>query len=430
MFGRRKRKPQDEDDPLVPHGLIWQATDEPSEPAEIDSAAAKYSNELVNFALPQEDRTQSPVVAPSQIANVQQPRPTPADSGPTKLGAISPPIPWPSPRTASVIRRMPPPTTVLVVQGATAPKVAVPQRPPQPTLPDVPFAQPRNEVEIVDLTITAEPAQSSRRRKAMIRFLQSLRQGVGNSRDVVIKFLSQVRGTAWNAYQSIDLQARLHNLKVAAEKSGGDLTSRSRLAGQSFQQWCGSTGLRLLRMKSTFGRFSSGAIRNSAERSADFARRIRSHRFRIRIQKTARAYELIQQSRLAWAAQQEAIRREPRFWTSLAMAVLSALLTLGVISAVSHYAPGADASNKAVANPPSRDSIVINPTVVVGPGTAARTPKASAAASVRSVAKPSPSQENGAQKTATRPAHRDPDDDYVAPNTYHYYGPNGKPANR
>jgi hypothetical protein len=144
--------------------------------------------------------------------------------------------------------------------------------------------------------------------------------------------------------------------------------------------------------------------------------------------KPARAHELIQQGRLAWAQREQAIRREPRLWMSMTMAALSALLTLAVISAVSHYAPGADASNKAVANPSKYDSGVINPKIVVGPRTSGTNTEASG--SPRSVAsrraKPASGQENSKPTTTTRRAHGNPNEDYVAPDTYHYYGTNGK----
>src|SRR5262249_13108572 len=100
-------------------------------------------------------------------------------------------------------------------------------------------------------------------------------------------------------------------------------------------------------------------------------------------------------------------------------------LTLGVISAVSHYAPGADASNKAVGNPSKQG---INPKIVVGPRTPPTTTQASgstrSAASLQ--AKPASARENSTPRTAARRTHRNPDQDYVAPDAYHYYGTNGK----
>src|SRR5262249_8390361 len=154
--------------------------------------------------------------------------------------------------------------------------------------------------------------------------LQSLGQRVGSIRDAIASFLGQVRGTAHDAYRSINLRSRIQGLKLAKEKCVATLSSRSRLAGQSLQRWWRSSLSGMGRMKS-----------------------IRDYKLHIRIVKPVRAHELIKRSRLAWAEREDAIRREPRLWMSLMMAALSAMLTMGVISAVSHYAPGADASNKA-----------------------------------------------------------------------------------
>ena len=49
MFGNRKRKHQEDEESLVPHGLIWHATEEPATPEE----AAKSEEALgytVNYA--------------------------------------------------------------------------------------------------------------------------------------------------------------------------------------------------------------------------------------------------------------------------------------------------------------------------------------------------------------------------------------------
>src|SRR5262245_29858614 len=84
MFLRRKPKAKpDREEPLVPHGLIWQAT------------ARKE---------PQ------PAPPPPGSPTPNQPKPrtdTRFDRPPSarKLGAISPPMAWPSPRIQEIPRR-------------------------------------------------------------------------------------------------------------------------------------------------------------------------------------------------------------------------------------------------------------------------------------------------------------------------------------
>ena len=428
MFGRRKRKSQEEEGLLVPHGLIWQATDEPREPTRSDPTLLKSAAEVVRTPSPQEKRPAISIVPPSPVSNTQSPTLTRADASPARLGAISPPIPWPSPETASVIRRIPPPAISPVVPSATVPSPAEPQAQPLP-LPHYSPTTPQREVEVVDLATTAQAAESPRLREAMAQVLESLGERVRSIRAAFSGFGRQVRGIAPDTYQSINLRSQLHGLKLAEEKWVSRFSSWSWSAVVSFQHWWGSNLSRMARMKSAVGRFLSETSRSSGARSANWGRRIRNHKLRIRIVKPAGVQELIKRSRLAWAKREEAIRRRPRLWMSMTMAALSAMLTLGIISAVSHYAPGADASNQAVTNPAKHNSGVINPKIVAGPRASGMTTQASG--SPRSVAsrqaKTASTPENRTQRTTTRQAHRNEEnDDYVAPDTYHYYGMNGK----
>ena len=427
MFGRRNRKPQEEEDPLVPHGLIWQATDEPRQPTESDPQL-KSSAEVAQTPSPHEKPPATSVGPPSRVSSTQPPPLTVADASRAKLGAISPPIPWPSPKTASVIRRLPPPTTSPVLPSVTVPSLTEPQKHPPPLLHDAPKTPPRDEVKVVNLGTTAQAAESSRRPGTISQVLESLGQRVGSIRAAISGFWGQLRDTGRDASAAINFRSCLEGLKRAQEKCVGTLSSWSRLAGRSFEHWWRSNRSRMARMKSAFGRFCSETSRSSVARWANLGQRIRNHKLRIRIVKPAGAHQLIKRSKLVWAAREHAIRREPRLWTSMTMAALSAILTLGVISAVSHYAPGADASNKAVANPPKHNSGAINPKIVVGPRTSGTTTQASR--STRSFAsrpaQPAWARQNSRPKTATRRADRNPDEGYVAPDTYRYYGMNGK----
>jgi hypothetical protein len=179
----------------------------------------------------------------------------------------------------------------------------------------------------------------------------------------------------------------------------------------------------MARVKYSVGEFSSTAMKTSITRSADFAERVRNHRIRIRIVRSANAQGLIQRSKLAWAARRDAVRREPRLWTSLGMGALSALLTLGLIS------PGRNSSNRAS----QTGSSTVEPASLLAPQTALastrQTAKAShnnAAAHKLAPANPSPIATQSKPNPVTRPPHHNDDEDYVAPNSYHYYGSRGK----
>ena len=153
MFARRKRK-DPEDEPLVPHGLIWQATDDPESVDDATSANSHVSSEVIEMPLRNDIRSQGDAAGPGSVVGNTSSGSSQSNPAPGKLGAISPPIPWPSPRTASVIRRVPPPTepalpTSPANQTASAEREleAPPKRPPQP-VPDRPPAQAQKQQKL------------------------------------------------------------------------------------------------------------------------------------------------------------------------------------------------------------------------------------------------------------------------------------------
>jgi len=335
MFARRKRK-DPEDEPLVPHGLIWQATDDPESVDDAASADSHVSSEVIEMPLRNDVRSQGDVAVPGSVAGNASPGSGQSTPTPGKLGAISPPIPWPSPRTASVIRRVPPPTEPALPappanQTASAKREleAPPKRPPQPA-PDQPPARAQQKLEIVE----PQRAQESQGLSIFIpvtRALGSLGQLAGNAFDGTVRSLRNSRGRVLTIYESIDLQAQIRRARHTTEKwvLGGIAGSRS--IQDRFQAWWKSCESGIVRSRLAVASFSSNAARSSVSRSADLVQRARAQKVRIRIPKPAGMQALIQRSRMALASRREAFRRDSRLWTSLAMAALSALLTLGVI---------------------------------------------------------------------------------------------------
>src|SRR5215467_14977340 len=175
MFGRRKRKsPKEEEDLLVPHGLIWQATDEPRQTAESGPTLLNSAAAVVRTPSPHEKPPALSVVPPSRVSTPEPPPLAPTDDPrPARLGAISPPILWPSPKTASMIRRNPLPTAPPVLPDEKIASLTKPQK--QPPLPDhaLTAAEP-NEVEVVDLTTTVQAAESSHPPETLAQIMQSL----------------------------------------------------------------------------------------------------------------------------------------------------------------------------------------------------------------------------------------------------------------
>src|SRR2546430_8389800 len=76
MFGNRKRKLQEEDESLVPHGLIWHATEEPTPTPEEVAKNEEALGYTINYAREMERvrRAQSPQPA-EQAPDVASPAP-------------------------------------------------------------------------------------------------------------------------------------------------------------------------------------------------------------------------------------------------------------------------------------------------------------------------------------------------------------------
>jgi len=307
MFARRKRKGL-EDEPLVPHGLIWQATDDPESVDDAASANSHVSSEVTEMPLRNDIRSQGDAAVPgSAVGNTSlgsgQSTPTPG-----KLGAISPPIPWPSPRTASVIRRVPPPTepalpTSPANQTASADREleAPPKRPPQP-VPDQPVAraQQRHKLEIIE----PAPTPGSHGRSIFIpvtRALASLGQVVGNAFDGRVRSLRNSRRKVMTTYESLNLQAQIRRARHTTGKwvQGGIAGSRS--AQDRFQAWWASRKPDIVRSRSAVAGFSSRAVNGFTARSADLVQRARAYRVRIRVEKSASMQAVVQRSRMALA---------------------------------------------------------------------------------------------------------------------------------
>jgi hypothetical protein len=284
-------------------------------------------------------------------------------------------------------------------------------------------------VEVIELeTKDGSQAEASQRREAFVRMVGSLRLRVRSVYGVTVKSAGHAGRKLQIAYASINLRARVEHAKPVAQRCLRGLEAGAVSARQALKSLWASNVPRMARVSSV-GEFSSNAMKSSIARSADFAQRVRNRRVRIRIVRSARAQALIQRSKLVWAGRRDAVRRDPRLWTSLAMAALSALLTLGLISAVRPYSPGLNSSNKTSRSEPSP----IQPASLIAPQTALASTRQTgkpfrnnAAVQKPTPAKPSPVATTSKPKQATSRVHHNDDEDYIAPNSYHYYGSSGK----
>jgi hypothetical protein len=431
MFGRRKTP--DREEPLVPHGLIGQATDPPDEPGQApEPANAAASVEVIEMSVRRE-KSPSASGPPQPIAYPPASGFAQTDSTAPKLGAISPPIPWPSPKTASVIRRVPPPPMPSLTTSAVTASPTGPEKPQLQTVPQggrVIHAE--NKSAIVEVSIP-DPSvdKPSRRPQKRVQIFRALRRTAGNACASSARTLGVVYGKAQTTYAGANLPARLGFGRRLLKHSILVAMAGCRAAGTRLRSVWKSTAPGIARFKSA-SKASSEAVRSSIPQFVKSLERVRHHRVHLRIKRSAPIQALIEHSKQAWNKREESIRRDDRLLTSVAMAALSALLALAVLSEVSHNAPGAHASNKSIANSSQHNSTAIKPRIVAEPRTdsesarkttgVSRSSRSSQAAQANS----SRAQKNSLPESAMRrPRHHEPDD-YVAPDTYHYYGQQGK----
>ena len=164
--------------------------------------------------------------------------------------------------------------------------------------------------------------------------------------------------------------------------------------------------------------------------TANFGQQLWASRVRIRLATSLPLYK-IPFARMAtaparaWCTMATGARKNARLATSMTMAILSALLALGLIVATRRYYPAAHAEARGSARPAATaDSTPIeprNPAPAKAAESSAPKPRLTKAAVGQSVKAGSVVQA-AERKPIRKRAHRGGNDDYVAPDTYVYYG--------
>lgn len=427
MLVRRKRRPEEEEELLVPHGLIWQATEDPMSP----------QPETAKPAVQQE--------APKTTAGSVPPTPARSGANPAtppkpKLGAISPPLPWPSPKIQEIARPGRPRSSAVSPEAIKSSSISAPLRSGDPeaartapvTTGESGFAhrfllrlgsERARMAEVFERT-REHASRALLRTKAAVGKLEAR---VENSYQLS-KLRRQIRDVEKMAGQHADVPqadpeaaVRTEQLRAARERA---LSLFASIRGRTEHAW-------------SYTRLACGRAlvltRDSLHKAEQAARA-----FRITI-KFRRPQSTTAEIWLARArdVKLRVMRRDSRLWTSMAMAMLSAVLALLVVSGVRGYAP--DASPATVSRSTSTTPVAQPPRVAVTkPAPAARSviskpaPTIVKPAIVKSaIAKPAslsePERKVAAPKATRKRVHPSEDDDYVAKDTYVYYGLNGKP---
>ena len=462
MFARRK-KPRQEDEPLVPHGLVWQATDGPSaegppppmqpkprtlaEPIEMPAPAVQGDTQV-------EGRVDAPVLP------------------------INPPSDWPRLKGDEVARR------AKTIDTA----VSFPYRgSPAPAVPPAPFSIANGSLKARPTPLRSETApapeavpvpQSPKNGRPSFSLPSWPNLKLVYSKDAAAKLESDVRRRFWamlirmrmlclRSWSATTLRwnhARMVVKKRAAVDLKKPVASVRGLSARQNGQWsvtstqfraglaARSRGLRTAcaELSATF-RQAGGIVQRqssaSVQRLQRLAERCWNHEVRIRIRTRA-------DSRMAAAGSfgsalagkfRQSFETNERLWTSMLMAGLSAVLALAVISGLREYGP-VKASSPAATHSRAASPVNTNSSPQTAPATTQAAPRPatattakpsasilpSAAAVEQPAAKPAASSVSvEVQKKKVRRAHHySPDQDYVAQDTYKYYGPSGKPSSR
>jgi len=401
MFAWRKPKTSD-DEPLVPHGLIWQATEEPM-PAKAERTDPVTAEEL-----------HSPTKVPLKHAD---PRSQPASTdAPPKMGAVSEPLPWASMNAKDAVKRAPPfwdsssglkspPTTFAT--GADDSKAA--------------NSKARAIPEIKDAA-----DQSAAEGFAFKQFVAERNQELRAAWSEFTHVIAEVLANTRHAYANLQLRENVRRTREQAQiRLAQGVASISRQAPETFV-----AEQRPSKMQAGIAAAGSVARRLRSKTTATFsdarksARRLMTRRVRIRIAAGSQLRPYIARLQDVRAKSRTILNRDSRLVTSLAMAGLSALLTLGLIVGVGRYQPSASASGPAITPTRQQGSATPAHPVSAKPSSTRNTHSVplTKQAPVVNAALQTPVQPATSKQSSARRARHNPDEDYVAPDTYVYYG--------
>ena len=425
MFWRRRKLPEDE--PLVPHGLISQALEEEGSPELPPDMLDSPKDVEQSPAEPVEMRLR--VSAPVQSSQLE---PLP------EQGRISPPLKWPRLDEAEIARR---------AQGIDT-AVSFPYRKPlvSAAVPKADEVKPEPEIvepaklELVETPPATEPAPAVSVPAARSEKFSNL--------------LSRVRSLRLPTFEP--LRQRVHSAFSQARTSGN---TAFQSATNRFREFRSKSGVMLDAAKIRFVDRSHAAIAQSRFgllhvreniRGVDWSganrvwNRVRSWQVTVRIPASNRRFisSTVENAKSSGFLLQRMIQRDSRLWASMGMAALSALLALGFISGVRHYGPDRVEAQPTSVIPAAAatNAVPANSVVSSKPSTAAKAvaPKPSPIAKTRAnkpAATTSPAAVVPQKKTVaavSTPKHRvrrsSEEDDYVAKDTYVFYGSAGKPS--
>jgi hypothetical protein len=484
MFGNRKGKLQEDEESLVPHGLIWHATVEPTpeEVAKNEEAlgyTVNYAQEIERARREQSvqpseqppEASQASPIRPAVIPwwRVEQPeapivRPV-SKLTPMPLSAYVPtPIePAIEPSRPSRIEAMQSrPTSIrpvdvqrvagpsVVVQPIQAISASAPVEPPaqilQTSTPQVQGSMAMSAQ--VDLPATSEPPvfKSPASKPQVEERLVPMSSEITEALALAFSRLRSASKTAWLSLGWVSGKAIERGRQTVRSLELGDGLARVGEHGQNLiRRGMAKTGYYARTTGSAFAALSrAGASRiqqvsarvRTASRPAheDVVRPANTRlpapsRVRVLLAASALQARIITAQRLsAWRLRRERMAVDSRFWASMTMSAIAAIIALVIVSVVPHYAARSLPSRLLNTNP-SVDANVAAPVATAAPVRKADTPsrKTTTATGAQTAPPKANSAKTDSSKAATNPKPKHVVyDDYVAPNTYKYYGTGSK----
>jgi len=375
MFARRKPRPSEEDEPLVPHGLIWQATETPA-----------FEDE--EGVCPPAGGVEIPIRQTTSEAIPERENSEPQ-------GTISPPLAWPSPNIQEIRR---PHLVVRHEDPAVLPSAQGPAGGPEPVRPAL--------SAILRSRLDTLRGQLSVRRSRLQHLAAGAVERSGQLIARMRKRALEVPARARSLHGAADVQKQIDRVRNFAARQAERSASQAQRISLPRPSWPATLPIpQSARSAATRVKLWLGALPSSAQR-------VWNHRFRIRIQTPGLSGAVVAQKFSALRDSARAHwRNDSRLWTSMVAGALSALLALGMISFLKRYDPvQATTQPSPAAQAPHPATMPARPRLQKP--NAAEKPPARKTQSISAV-KPKP---------AKRKPHRNPDEDYVARDTYVYYG--------
>lgn len=395
MFGKRKPRPKEEDDSLVPHGLIWYAT-EPAASEEKPAEDPTPVAEVVHIAKPQLDQLQNFTVEPSaaNLAEAHSDRRNPA-------------------KAAAQIHN---------ISAFTAPPIL--QRPAE--APDITQFTAQRALKHIHVAEVIEiEAVSSDERTLVARAAVWLRSSTTAGWNWATSRWESVGRNLGHLSTSVELRRRVHQgrqLTGELLRNGIGSSRRYSETAERAVMIAAQNGLKQQRRLIDRVRLGLAA---ATERTSFY---LRTKSFPSRRAKVIVA-DLSLRMRISLARRMSewkmtGVGSDARLRTSMSLAALSAIIVLIIVSIAPHFAskslPSRMFSHPSTVSASTETPVAsTEPVVASAPGNKPML-KVAELTTIKSTQKQK-TPATGAQ-LSKRKVYRTAEDDYIAPDTYVYYG--------